>query len=325
MLGLFAFLLIVMVGGVRSDIIQINTNPFLVTSIVTGDKGINCITVEAEEFDNPENTLMLDALCFNLKDSFIDEDYYYSGKNKGMTYSSFASWSGISLMYEGKEYHGSPYGQISYTVYRGGDIQSIINKSNTQIFVSLIEVGTSKSAIIGKIELALSNDEYLNSDGAVWINGIIIEETDNNYEQRILNLENNQTTQQQNINNLLLNQTLQNQKILALETWKQAIEDWKESITTTLSDVSDAITGLITKTDNLEERISALENKSSESNETFPSYLMTLSSTTRKNIICAYAEENYLYAINGLGWNCGLTYKTSNSGRVSVKCSCKKG
>jgi len=116
------------------------------------------------------------------------------------------------------------------------------------------------------------------------------------------------------------------QRLSILESWRQTVNSLIQNIVDVFMPTTNAVLEEQNNTmKNFAERISALENKPSGNNETFPSYLMTLSLSTRKDIVCAYAQENHLYAIQGLGWNCGLTYKTSNSGKVSVKCSCKKG
>lgn len=132
-----------------------------------------------------------------------------------------------------------------------------------------------------------------------------------------------------------------NERILALESWKQsinttgdynsrisALESWKQSINNTITTILNTLTGHTTSITSHESKITTLENKNCTCQapppEIFPSYLMKLSSNDRKDIVCAYAESEHLLGIEGLGWTCGLTYKTSNSGRVSVSCKCKK-
>ncbi len=99
---------------------------------------------------------------------------------------------------------------------------------------------------------------------------------------------------------------------------------WKQIITDSILDISTSITELFTKTDNHEDRIIILEDKTLIlQNQTFPNYLNYLSSSDRKKIVCGYAEENRLTHIEELGYNCDLTYRTYSSGRERISCRCK--
>lgn len=135
-------------------------------------------------------------------------------------------------------------------------------------------------------------------------------------------------------NLLQLNQTNQNQRISNLETWKQTIIDWKQvidswksSTSTSITDIIASISGLTTKSNNHELRITSLENQTTsepppQANGTSP-YLKYLGTSDRKNMLCGYAEDNKISSISDLGLNCTLTYRTSFLGRVSVSCRCK--
>ena len=105
------------------------------------------------------------------------------------------------------------------------------------------------------------------------------------------------------------------------------LESWQKTINNTLTSIQNSITTILNTLTGHNTRITNLENQTpgNNSQETFPSYLMKLSSSDRKDVVCAYGEENHLYGVQGLGWTCGLTYKTSSSGRVTAKCNCKKG
>jgi hypothetical protein len=121
--------------------------------------------------------------------------------------------------------------------------------------------------------------------------------------------------------------------VIANETIEQrlsTLESWKETITTTLSDIWNAITNLVTKTDNLDQRITALENQTPTiiNNTIFvngsnSAYFKYLGSTDRKNMVCGYAEDNHLTQLSDLGWNCTITYRQTSSGEKS-SCKCKK-
>ncbi len=95
-----------------------------------------------------------------------------------------------------------------------------------------------------------------------------------------------------------------------------------------INGIIDDVLTLFSLNEQLETRIEILENhtheESNEVVEIFPSYLNKLSSSYRKKIVCAYGEENHLTGIQGLGWNCGFTYKTYRSGRERVRCYCKR-
>jgi len=138
--------------------------------------------------------------------------------------------------------------------------------------------------------------------------------TEANYDQRISSIESN---------------------ISILQLWQQTIDDWKDSITDTITNILDQITGNTEQIEQYDKRLYNLEDNAEElegrvrtletgSSEIFPSYLNKLSSSYRKKIVCAYGEENHLIGVEGLGWTCGLTYKTSRSGRESVRCRCKR-
>lgn len=98
-----------------------------------------------------------------------------------------------------------------------------------------------------------------------------------------------------------------------------------EIINDFISNIWDAINGIevIDYSETLENHDSRLMILETGSSEIFPSYLNKLSSSYRKKIVCAYGEENHLVGVQGLGWNCGFTYKTSR-GRESVRCLCKR-
>ncbi len=130
---------------------------------------------------------------------------------------------------------------------------------------------------------------------------------ENNYEERRFNLE--------------LNQSNQETRISSLESWKQTIDEWKNTITTQISEIILSITGLITKTNNHEERIENLEN-SGYVGDGSP-YLQYLSKSDKKKMLCGYMKENMLTELNDLGMSCTASYKTYSSGRIRQRCRCK--
>lgn len=123
-----------------------------------------------------------------------------------------------------------------------------------------------------------------------------------------------------------------NQRISALEEnvsvlqfWQQTIENWKSTITETIDTILTTITGLVTTIDDHEKRITNLENETSQNNtNNFPNYFKYLTASDRKKMVCGYAEDNHLGHIEDLGYSCDLTYRTSNTGKVSVRCSCER-
>jgi len=113
--------------------------------------------------------------------------------------------------------------------------------------------------------------------------------------------------------------------VSTLQSWQQTIDDWKLTIDDTITNIWIAITGLVTTTDDHEVRIETLENQTGYTpNQTFPDYLNYLSSTDRKKIVCGYAEDNRLTEITDLGYDCTLTYRTYRSGRERVSCRCRR-
>lgn len=107
-----------------------------------------------------------------------------------------------------------------------------------------------------------------------------------------------------------------------------ALETWKETLTDTITDILATLASLTNSINNHEARIQALESSSSGGggggslNETFPDYLGYLSSSDRKAILCGYAEDNHLYNITDLGYNCTLTYRQTSRGETA-SCRCR--
>ncbi len=115
-------------------------------------------------------------------------------------------------------------------------------------------------------------------------------------------------------------------RIENLESRVGLLESWKTTITTQLSNIVSSITGLVTRVEVLEETPCSKCNETTTQTgagtwENFKNYI---TSSTRKNMVCGYAEENRLNTISDLGYNCDLTYKTLSSGKESVSCKCKK-
>lgn len=133
--------------------------------------------------------------------------------------------------------------------------------------------------------------------------------------------------------NVVIEEEYYGERITTLETEQEiqknkisALELWKETITTQLSDILSLITGLVTRVEVLE------ETPCSECNETttetgagtWDNFKDYITSSTRKKMVCGYAEENRLDNISELGYDCDLTYKTYSSSRERVSCKCKK-
>jgi len=130
---------------------------------------------------------------------------------------------------------------------------------------------------------------------------------------------------------LILDENDFEERISSLESWKQTIDDWKDTISDLIQNIIDVLlptTNAILEEQNdtiqdHEQRLSSLEDFGG-SGDIFPDYLRRLSSSQRKKVVCAYAEDKGLFGIEGLGWTCGLTYKKYSSGRIKARCSCKK-
>ncbi|MBI2630359.1 hypothetical protein HYW76_04620 [Candidatus Pacearchaeota archaeon] len=84
------------------------------------------------------------------------------------------------------------------------------------------------------------------------------------------------------------------ERISALESWKETIDEWKNSIVNMLQ------TGA----------------------GTWGNYIKYLSSSTKKKMVCGYAEENRLTHVEDLGWNCNLTYTILLTGKERITCRC---
>jgi len=128
----------------------------------------------------------------------------------------------------------------------------------------------------------------------------------NDYEERIIDIE--------------TEQEIQKNKILSFELWK-------DTITTQLSDILLSITGLVTRVEVLEEYPCNECNETSEEEVgagTWSNFKDYISSSIRKKMVCGYAEENRLDSISELGYDCDLTYKTYSSGRERVRCKCRR-
>ncbi|MAG07480.1 hypothetical protein CMI46_01545 [Candidatus Pacearchaeota archaeon] len=101
------------------------------------------------------------------------------------------------------------------------------------------------------------------------------------------------------------------------------LEQWKDSILLTILDILDSITGLVSVSDDHEERLEFLEslNVNGSSGEPFPQFLNYLSSSDRKRIVCGYGKDVRAERIEELGWGCNFIYKeTSRGERVSCRC-----
>ncbi len=110
-----------------------------------------------------------------------------------------------------------------------------------------------------------------------------------------------------------------------IEGWKITMDNWKTTITDILANMTAKINGLVTKTDNQETRIKALENKTcncqANQTTTLPNYFKYLSSSDRKKMVCGLAEEKHWSNITDLGWNCTVTYRTyRNVERATCRC-----
>jgi len=115
-------------------------------------------------------------------------------------------------------------------------------------------------------------------------------------------------------------------RISSLEANMTLLQSWKQTISETITSILNTLTGHTTKIDNQNTRILNLENQTGTPPQNpFPEYLMRLSLSNRKTIVCEYGEYNHLYAVQGLGWNCAFIYKKSSSGRETVTCKCVKG
>lgn len=113
------------------------------------------------------------------------------------------------------------------------------------------------------------------------------------------------------------------ERISTLESWKETITDLLDNFFEVLFPAYEV--QVEEHKDTLQDHKTRLTTLEGDDSEIFPSYLNKLSSSIRKRIVCSYAEENHLTGMQGLGWTCGMTYKTSRSGRVSARCSCKRG
>ncbi len=135
------------------------------------------------------------------------------------------------------------------------------------------------------------------------------------------------------LSNIENNLSSQDQRISALESWKTSMESWKlgvdsalSALTTQISDILTTLTGFATRIATLESNHNSSAGNSSNSTEagTWNNFKKYISSSTRKKMVCEYAEENRLEHIEELGYNCDVTYTTLRSGTERVNCKCDK-
>lgn len=98
------------------------------------------------------------------------------------------------------------------------------------------------------------------------------------------------------------------------------LETWKETISETIIEILSTITGLVTQVDALEDCCNGLPTGAG----TWQNFKNYIRSSTRKKMVCDYAEAERLEHIEELGYSCDLTYKTYRSGRERVRCRCKR-
>lgn len=96
------------------------------------------------------------------------------------------------------------------------------------------------------------------------------------------------------------------------DSWITSINDWQTSLTSTIIDIQTAI--------------SLLQSccEESEGAGTWDNYKKYLRSSTRRKMVCGYAEENRLEYIDELGYECELEYRILRTGRERVYCRCVK-
>ncbi len=122
--------------------------------------------------------------------------------------------------------------------------------------------------------------------------------------------------------NLNQNNNISEARILGIENRLKVLESWKLNVTSSITSILNSISSLITKTNNHETRIKALENSSKIFNSSAPNYFKYLSSSDRKNMVCGYAEDSHKDNFIDLGWNCTITYKQTSRGETT-SCRCK--